>query len=76
MNAQKGGMAKVNNDKDKKQQAKMAVKKYWEKWQAGLETYKNKSDFTRQMIKRYPSLEGEQVIPRWCREWENNLLNK
>ncbi|RUR15817.1 hypothetical protein ELY21_13985 [Legionella sp. km535] len=76
VNAQKGGMAKVNNDKDKKQEAKMAIKKHWEKWQEGLETYKNKSDFTRHMIKKYSSLEGEQVIPRWCREWENNLLNK
>ena len=65
--------AQKRHQQDPKQLAKMEVKKCWELWRLNKDNYKNKSKFARDMLSKYEELESQQVISRWCNQWELEL---
>jgi len=63
-----GGVAK--NAIDPKQKDKYLVQECWDDWQKKPDRYKGKAAFARDMREKFPNLESQPVIERWCREWE------
>ena len=64
---------------DPKQADKSIVKECWFEWQAeplGLDLtkkYKGKAAFSRDMLDKFPNLESQPVIEKWCRSWEREV---
>lgn len=55
---------------DPKQGDKLLVRECWEAWQKQPERYDGKAAFARDMRDKFPALESQPVIERWCRVWE------
>ena len=68
--ARQAAMALKRHASDPKQQDKIMVRECWDAWQLKPESYKGKAAFARDMRDKFPSLESQPVIERWCREWE------
>ncbi len=56
---------------DPKQKDKKIVKECWDVWKNNPDRYKSKAAFARDMREKFPTLESQIVIERWCREWAN-----
>jgi hypothetical protein len=57
------------HSEDPKQQDKALVKECWEDWQKQPKRYKGKAAFARDMRDKFPNLESQAVIEKWCRDW-------
>ncbi len=55
---------------DPKQADKALVHECWIDWQKQTDRYKGKAAFARDMRDKFPNLESQPVIERWCRAWE------
>lgn len=57
-------------EKDPKQAEKVLVRECWELWRNEPKRYKGKAEFARDMLAKFEHLKSQQVIERWCRDWE------
>ena len=57
---------------DPKQKDKATVRECWDDWQKQPTRYRSKAAFARDMREKFPRLESQPVIERWCREWESS----
>ncbi|QUN44126.1 hypothetical protein [Burkholderia cenocepacia] len=65
-------LAKKRHSKpDAKQAAKSSVRELWGLWRTSPEKYKNKSEFAKDMLDKFPDLKSDEVIKRWMRNWES-----
>ena len=55
---------------DPKQEAKRLVRECWDAWQNEATRYKNQAKFARDMLDKFPELENQASIEKWCREWK------
>ena len=55
---------------DPKQKDKALVRECWDAWQENPSRYKGKAKFASDMRDKFPNLESQAVIERWCRAWE------
>lgn len=55
---------------DPKQADKALVRECWNDWQKQPDRYDGKAAFARDMRDKFPNLESQPVIERWCRTWE------
>lgn len=62
-------MAETRKLKDPKQQAKGEVFLLWNNWQQKKWLYTSSAAFARDMLTKFPTLESQPVIERWCRDW-------
>lgn len=62
------------HQEDPKQRDKATVRECWDAWQRQLDRYSGKAAFARDMLDKFPSLESQPVIERWCREWERKTI--
>ncbi|MNT96678.1 hypothetical protein D3C72_2388330 [compost metagenome] len=62
-------MAETRKLKDPKQQAKNEVLSLWNMWQQKKWLYASNAAFARDMLDKFPTLESQPVIERWCRDW-------
>ncbi len=69
--ARSGGLAKLANDP--KQKDKAMVRECWDAWQKQPNRYKDKAEFGRDMLEKFPNLKSQQVLGRWCRLWEEEI---
>lgn len=65
--AKKGAVAMLA--KSPKQKEKELVRDCWNDWQKQPIRYKGKAAFARDMREKFPNLDSQPVIERWCREW-------
>ncbi len=69
-NLQAREYAHKRHNKDPKQADKAVVRECWDDWQKHPQHYKGKAAFARDMREKFPNLESQAVIERWCRTWE------
>lgn len=62
--------ARRRHEEDPKQKDKATVRECWDAWRLQPDRYKGKAAFARDMREKFPSLESQPVIERWCRLWE------
>ena len=75
-NSSKGGYTRAQNSI--KHQEKKFVFECWEEWQLKPQLYKNKTQFAKDMIRKFDHddceagkhIQSEPTICAWCREWE------
>ena len=52
------------------QTAKENVRARWEEWRAKPSNYSSKAAFARDMLDKYEALTNQNVIVRWCGDWD------
>jgi len=62
------------HSEDPKQKDKAVVRECWDEWQKEPNRYSGKAAFARDMRDKFPSLESQPVIERWCREWGRKTI--
>lgn len=58
---------------DPKQESKAMVRECWDAWKIEPSRYKGKAAFAKDMRDKFPNLESQPVIERWCRNWEQEI---
>lgn len=71
--AEKHWSDEVNNEKVK---AKKEIHDHWKSWQDNPTRYRNLATFARAMLEKYPALDSNQTIERWCREWRRGDVHE
>jgi len=66
----------AKKQKDPKQLAKSKVRKIWESWNAGEQTFASDAAFSRAMNQKYSILEDLQNIARWSRAWRKEAKQR
>lgn len=72
--AAKGAAARLANDKDGKQAARVEAFKLWQESRGGRTLRKSGAAFARHIVESLP-IESTKTVERWMKEWATDVRN-